>query len=292
VGGIGLEDCDFSNFSIAVVGMGLIGGSYAMALKSIGTKYIAGMDRSLETLDKAIDMKIIDRGYDKPGKFLKDMDIVIVALYPQDTISFIRDNVEYFKPGAIITDTSGIKKLVVEAVDSFLPEDIEFISGHPMAGKEYRGIEYADGSIFKGANYIITPGIRNKKSSIDIIVSMARKFGCKNVEYISPEEHDSIIAYTSQLPHVIATALLMNEHIKDIKPELFVGGSFRDATRVALINSKLWTELFMLNSDELVKRIDEFQSSINRIKKDIKNKDIEDLQTVFEDTISLRKKIN
>jgi len=287
-----LEDCDFSNFSIAVVGMGLIGGSYAMALKSIGTKYIAGMDRSLETLDKAIDMKIIDRGYDKPGKFLKDMDIVIVALYPQDTISFIRDNVEYFKPGAIITDTSGIKKLVVEAVDSFLPEDIEFISGHPMAGKEYRGIEYADGSIFKGANYIITPGIRNKKSSIDIIVSMARKFGCKNVEYISPEEHDSIIAYTSQLPHVIATALLMNEHIKDIKPELFVGGSFRDATRVALINSKLWTELFMLNSDELVKRIDEFQSSINRIKKDIKNKDIEDLQTVFEDTISLRKKIN
>ncbi|MCH3964934.1 MAG: prephenate dehydrogenase [Clostridium sp.] len=287
-----MEDCDFSNFSIAVVGMGLIGGSYAMALKSIGTKYIAGMDRSLETLDKAIDMKIIDRGYDKPGKFLKDMDIVIVALYPQDTISFIRDNVEYFKPGAIITDTSGIKKLVVEAVDSFLPEDIEFISGHPMAGKEYRGIEYADGSIFKGANYIITPGIRNKKSSIDIIVSMARKFGCKNVEYISPEEHDSIIAYTSQLPHVIATALLMNEHIKDIKPELFVGGSFRDATRVALINSKLWTELFMLNSDELVKRIDEFQSSINRIKKDIKNKDIEDLQTVFEDTISLRKKIN
>lgn len=287
-----MEDCDFSNFSIAVVGMGLIGGSYAMALKSIGTKYIAGMDRSLETLDKAIDMKIIDRGYDKPGKFLKDMDIVIVALYPQDTISFIRDNVEYFKPGAIITDTSGIKKLVVEAVDSFLPEDIEFISGHPMAGKEYRGIEYADGSIFKGANYIITPGIRNKKSSIDIIVSMARKFGCKNVEYVSPEEHDSIIAYTSQLPHVIATALLMNEHIKDIKPELFVGGSFRDATRVALINSKLWTELFMLNSDELVKRIDEFQSSINRIKKDIKNKDIEDIQTVFEDTISLRKKIN
>lgn len=287
-----MEDCDFSNFRIAVVGMGLIGGSYAMALKSLNTKYIVGIDRDLKTLNKAIDMEIIDSGYDKPGEFLRNMDIIIVALYPEDTINFIKENIIYFRPGVIITDTSGIKKIVVESVNSFLPDNMEFVSGHPMAGKEYKGIEYADSSIFNGANYIITPSIRNKKSSIDIIASMAKKIGCKNVKCVSPEEHDSIIAYTSQLPHVIATALLMDDDIQKIKPELFVGGSFRDSTRVALINSKLWTELFMLNADKLVERIEQFQKSITRIKQDIKNKDIDDLETVFENTISLRKKIN
>ncbi|WP_446897797.1 prephenate dehydrogenase [Clostridium sp. LBM24168] len=287
-----MEDCDFSNFKIAVVGMGLIGGSYAMALRSLNIKYIVGVDQDPKTLNKAINMGIIDCGYDSPGEFLKDMDIVIVALYPQDTISFIRENVAYFRSGAIITDTSGIKRTVVESVNSFLPGNMEFISGHPMAGKEYKGIEYADSSIFNGANYIITPSIKNKKSSIGIIASMAKKIGCKNVKCISAEEHDSIIAYTSQLPHVIATALLMDDDIQKIKPELFVGGSFRDATRVALINSKLWTELFMLNADKLIERIEKFQESIDRIKQDIKNKDMEDLKTVFKNTIYFRKKIN
>lgn len=287
-----MEDCDFSNFKIAVVGMGLIGGSYAMALKSLNVKYLVGIDKDLRTVDKVSKMNIVDSVYDKAGKFLKDMDIIVVALYPEDTVNFIKENISYFKPGVIITDTSGIKKNVVESINSFLPKNMEFVSGHPMAGKEYKGIEYADSSIFKNANYIITPISRNKKRSIDIISSMARKFGCKNVECISPEEHDNIIAYTSQLPHVIAIALLMDRSINDMRPELFVGGSFRDATRVALINSKLWTELFILNSDKLVARIEQFQNSIEEIKKNIANKDIRGLEKAFNIAISLKKKID
>lgn len=284
-----MEDCDFNNLKIAVVGLGLIGGSYAMALKSLNAKYIVGIDKNLETLDKAVEMNIIDRAYEKPGEFLKDIDFIIIALYPKDTISFIQQNLKYFKSGVLITDTSGIKKIVLQSVESILPDDMEFVSGHPMAGKEYKGIDYADANIFKDANYIITPSSKNKKSSVDFIASMARKLGCKNVEYISADEHDKIIAYTSQLPHVIAAAL-MNANLQEFKPELFVGGSFRDATRVALINSRLWSELFMLNSDKLVDTINGFQKVLDRIKNDVLNKNVEDLETVFEKSNALRKR--
>jgi prephenate dehydrogenase len=286
-----LEDCDFSNFKIAVVGIGLIGGSYAMALRTLKPNYIVGIDKDINTLNKALDMDILDSAYTEPGVFLRDMDMIIISLYPKDTIDFIRENIEYFKPGVLLTDTSGIKKIVLDSVNSFLPSDIEFVGGHPMAGREYKGIEYADASIFKDANYIITPCSRNKKSSIEIISIMARKFGCKNVECISAEEHDNIIAYTSQLPHIIAAAL-MDESIEEMKPELFAGGSFRDATRVALINSKLWTELFMLNSDKLISKIEQFENSLSRIKKDIKDKNTNDLKAVLENSVLLKKKLN
>lgn len=285
-----MDDCDF-NFKIAIVGLGLIGGSYAMALKNLNAKYIVGIDKNQETLNKALHMGIIDSAYDEPGEYLKDIDFIIIALYPKDTINFIKKNIRNFKSGVIITDTSGVKEMVMNCVSSILPRDMQFVGGHPMAGREYKGIEYAEADIFKGANYIITPGKKNTKSSIDFVANMATKFGCKNVEYISPYEHDSIIAYTSQLPHVIATAL-MNQDIEKKHSELFIGGSFRDATRVAFINSKLWTELFTMNSDKLVNEIEKFKESLDRIKKDIENNDTDDLKSIFDNSSVLRKKMN
>ncbi|MBP2032664.1 prephenate dehydrogenase [Clostridium algifaecis] len=285
-----LEDCDF-DFKIAIVGLGLIGASYAMALKKLNAKHIIGIDKNSETLNKALHMGIIDSAYDEPGKYLKDVDFVIIALYPNDTINFIKANIQNFKTNVIITDTSGVKEMVMNSVDSFLPQSMQFIGGHPMAGREYKGIEYADEDIFKGANYIITPSKRNKKSSIDFVANMAMKFGCKNVEYISPHEHDSMIAYTSQLPHAIATAL-MNQNIDKKYFELFIGGSFKDATRVAFINSKLWTELFTMNSDKLIDEIEKFKKSLDRIKDDIENNNTVDLEQFFKNSSTLRKKIN
>lgn len=286
-----MEDCGFGDFNIAIVGVGLIGGSYAMALKNLNTGCIIGVDNNLKTLHKALDMNIIDHGYDKPGEFLKNIDIIIVSLYPKDTVEFIRENMKYFETGVIITDTSGVKKVVVDSVDSFLPETFEFVAGHPMAGREYKGIEYADGSIFKDANYIITPGTKSNRKGIELITLMAQKLGCKNVECISPEEHDRIIAYTSQLPHAIATALL-GSRMENVNSELFVGGSFKDSTRVAMINSKLWTELFVLNSKDLSDGIERFQKVLSRIKNDIDNKNTGDLAEMFEDAMIQAKKIH
>lgn len=286
-----MEDCDF-NISIAVVGMGLIGGSYAMALRELNPKCIIGIDKDEYTLKSALNDGIIDKAYENGGDFLKEAELVIIALYPKDTIAFIKNNLQYFKKGTLITDTSGIKQDIVENVNSFLPEYLEFIPGHPMAGKESSGIKGASKNIFKGANYIITPGEKNTSRGLEKIDKMAKAIGCSNVTYVSPEEHDKIITFTSQLPHIIAVSL-MNLHKKDYKDgmELFTGGSFKDATRVAQINSKLWTELFIMNSDNLIEEIENFQDSMEILKKAIMNKDIKSMKDIFEKSMLKRKEL-
>lgn len=286
-----MEDCDF-NISIAVVGMGLIGGSYAMALRELNPKCIIGIDKDEYTLKSALNDGIIDKAYENGGDFLKEAELVIIALYPKDTIAFIKNNLQYFKKGTLITDTSGIKQDIVENVNSFLPEYLEFIPGHPMAGKESSGIKGASKNIFKGANYIITPGEKNTSRGLEKIDKMAKAIGCSNVTYVSPEEHDKIITFTSQLPHIIAVSL-MNLHKKDYKDgmELFTGGSFKDATRVAQINSKLWTELFIMNSDNLIEEIENFQDSMEILKKAIMNKDTKSMKDIFEKSMLKRKEL-
>ncbi|WP_368488619.1 prephenate dehydrogenase [Clostridium sp. BJN0013] len=286
-----MEDCDF-NINIAVVGMGLIGGSYAMALRDLKPKCIIGIDKDKYALKSALNDGIVDRVYESGGDFLKQMDLVIIALYPKDTIEFIKNNLQYLKKGTLITDTSGIKQNIVESVNSFLPEYLEFIPGHPMAGKESMGIKWASKDIFKGANYIITPGGKNTSRGLQKIDKMARAIGCSNVTYVSPEEHDRIVTFTSQLPHVIAVSL-MNSHREDYKDniELFTGGSFKDATRVAQINSKLWTELFIMNSDNLIEEIESFQRSMEILKKAIMTKDVSTMKCIFEKSMSKRKEL-
>ncbi|APM38166.1 prephenate dehydrogenase [Clostridium kluyveri] len=286
-----MEDCDF-NINIAVIGMGLIGGSYAMALRDLDPKCIIGIDKDKYTLKSALDDGIIDGAYESGGDFLKEIDLIIVALYPKDTIEFIKSNLQYLKKGTLITDTSGIKQDIVDNINSFLPEYLEFIPGHPMAGKESRGIKGASKDIFKGANYIITPGGKNTSRGLQKIDKMARAIGCSNVTYISPKEHDRIITFTSQLPHIIAVSL-MNLHEEDYKGniELFTGGSFKDATRVAQINSKLWTELFIMNSDNLIEEIENFQSSMEILKKAIMSKDISTMRCIFEKSMLKRKEL-
>lgn len=286
-----MEDCDF-NINIAIVGMGLIGGSYAMALGDLNPKCIIGIDKDKCALKSALDDGIICRAYECGGDFLKEMDLVIIALYPKDTIGFVKNNLHYFKEGAIITDTSGIKKNVVESINSFLPQYLEFVPGHPMAGKETEGIKGASKDIFKGANYIITPGEKNTSRGIQKIDKMARLMGCSKVTHISPEEHDRIITFTSQLPHVIAVSLmnLQGKHCAD-NIALFIGGSFRDATRVAQINSKLWTELFIMNSDNIVEEIENFQNSMELLKEAIVSEDISAMKCIFEKSLLKRREL-
>lgn len=285
-----MVESDFKNLTIAIVGLGLIGGSLAMALKKLNPIEICGIDMDEETLKRALEDGIINRGCKVPEKILKDADLVIIALYPEDTVDFIKRNVSNFKKNAIITDTCGIKKVIIDKVHSFLPKDIDFIGGHPMAGKETKGLQSADINIFKDANYIITPVENNKFENIEVIKKMAEGIGCKNIVSISPTDHDSIISFTSQLPHVIAVSLINSNSIDDYLG-MFTGGSFKDTTRIAMINSMLWCQLFMLNNENLINEIEKFEGSIKAIKNAIKYQDKRTLEDIFNSAALNKRKL-
>ena len=287
-----MEDSDFSDFNvnIAIVGLGMIGGSYAMALRKLKPSQIFGIDMDEIVLEQAVKNGIIDRGYKDGEGILKEADLVIIALYPRESVDFLKSNVRNFKKNAIITDTCGIKTGILEEVDSFLPKDIDFIGGHPMAGKETKGFQAASQDIFKDANYIITPVEGNKKENIELIKKMAIAIGCKNVVSIDPEEHDRIISFTSQLPHVIAVSL-MNSSASEENIGMFAGGSFKDATRVAAINPILWSQLFTLNSENLIDEIERFEENIKKIKKAIMSEDKNTLDDIFNSASLNRRKM-
>jgi prephenate dehydrogenase len=281
---------DFRGLNIAVVGLGLIGGSYAMALRDIKPSNIFGIDHDHNTISKAKEAGVIDNSTSDTDFILKKSDIVIIALYPKDTVDFIRNNLKSFKKGAIITDATGIKDNILKEINDCLRQDLDFIGGHPMAGKAESGFSHADKAIFQGANYILTPTEKNKKENISLISNMAIKIGFSNVILLSPEEHDKVITLTSHLPHIVAVALMNSTgDTKDI-PKL-VGGSFKDATRVAAMNSNLWCELLLSNGSNISTVIDIFQESLFALKKAIINKEEIILKAMFESAYMKRKEI-
>lgn len=280
---LGLED-----FNITIVGLGLIGGSFAMALKELKPKSLWAVDINKNSLNRAESMGIIDKGYTEAEIPLKESDIVIIAIYPKLIPKYIKDNINNFKKGVIITDVGGIKNELIKEVNSFIPDTIDFIGGHPMAGKEEKGLEFASKDIFRGANYIITPVEKNKAENIEILSNIARKMGCKNVIKISPQKHDEIIAFTSHLTHVIAVSIVNSDNL-GVDTSSFTGGSFRDATRVAAINCDLWVELLTSNSENIVNRLEVFEQNIRSIKEAIKDNNTSFLKEEFEKAYSKRK---
>lgn len=283
-------DFNLSGLNITIVGLGLVGGSFAKALKPLKPKNIWAVDIDRGTLDRGVELSIIDRGYLKPKEALKDADIVIICLYPTLVKDFIIDNRDNFKKGAIITDVTGVKTTLIEDINSILPENVDFVFGHPMAGREKKGIEYSSAEVFKGANYIIIPNPRNKAESIEIVKWIAKNIGFKNIIEISPQKHDEVIAFTSQLPHVLAVALVNSDDL-NIETGSFVGDSYRELTRIAQINSELWTELFIENKENLLQKIGVFEESIKRIKKGILEEDRDLLKAEFISSSERRKKL-
>lgn len=281
---------DFSDFSITVVGLGLIGGSYAKALRQLNPKKLWAIDINGEVLKEAERLNVIDQGFLVPEYPLKHSDIVIMAIYPLKTISFIKDHMSLFKTGAVITDTAGIKKDILKEIIPILREDIDFIGGHPMAGKEISGFNAASQDLFKRASYIITPVARNNVKNVEKISALVREIGCENIVLLNPEEHDEIIAYTSQLPHVIAVSL-MNSAENAIDVPKLVAGSFKDATRVASINDELWSELLMSNRENIIHTIEKFEENIKTLKDAIMKKDENYLISKFIDAKAKRKGI-
>ncbi len=267
---------------ILIVGLGLIGGSYAKGLIKKGYE-VYGIDTNKETRDFALKNKIVTAVSDNPLSFINDVDVLILGLYPNDIIDFLNKYSPYFSNDLIITDVCGIKTSFVYKVNDVLKHG-EYISHHPMAGREKIGITYADEKIFKGANFLVTP-INNSKRAIDTIMQIGKDLEFGKFFIMTPEHHDQMIAFTSQLTHAIAVSLVNSDHNLDTKN--YIGDSYRDLTRIAMINENLWSELFMENKSYLLAQIAEFEAELNLLKDALANNNSNQLKELF---INSRKK--
>ena len=253
--------------NIAIIGLGVIGGSFALALKKQKEipVHLMGIDHDSKTLDRALEEGAIDYGETRNQSILQKADLVIITLYPSDVVDFVKTHRNDFKAGAILTDTTGIKGDLVDQILPVLPEGIDFIFGHPMAGKESQGFNYADGDIFQNANYLITPVESNKQENIDLLTRIFKTLGFKRVSEVDPQTHDEMIAFVSQLCHIIAVSLI-NSDVPERNTADFVGDTYRELTRIAKINAPLWNELFLYNKKELLTVMKNFENQFNQLK--------------------------
>ena len=275
--------------TVTVAGLGVIGASFAEGLKKAGAAKVYGIDNNLETLKKAKESGIVDEAFENGEIPLPESDLVIISLYPELLKTFILENNKNFKKNSIITDVTGIKEKVLREVKPELREDVDFILGHPMAGREKRGIDYADSGVFRNANYILIKS-DNKEENVNLMKEIIEKLGFKNINFLDAGEHDEIIAFTSQLTHAIAVSLINSDDNK-YDTNKFIGDSYRDLTRIAKINEDLWAELFLGNKDNLLFMIDKFEKKLDILKEAVKSEDIETLKKEFRESSRRREQI-
>ena len=274
------------NIDILIVGLGLIGGSYAKGFRKKGYK-VSAIDVNEQSIRFAIENGIIHKGSSKIDEnLISSADLVIFALYPHVFLDWIKTNQHLFKQGAVITDVTGVKSCIVYEIQSVLRKDIEFVSAHPMAGKEVYGVENADDSIFKGANYIVVPTDANTFNAIEMCKAVGETLGFARISSLPPKAHDEMIGFVSQLTHCIAICLMTcskSEHLVD-----YTGDSFRDLTRIARINENMWSELFMLNKEALLSQMETFMSEFNSFYELLKNDEVENMKEKMKQSTARR----
>ncbi len=273
-----------------IVGLGLMGGSYAKALTKAGYT-VNAITLEQESIDYAIENKIINKGTTKiDEELIESADIIVFALYPHVFTEWIATNQRFLKPGALITDVTGVKSGLVEQIQSVLRDDVEFIAAHPMAGREVYGVQNSDEKIFKNANYIVVPTDKNSKVAIEICKELGNVLGFSQISCLTPDKHDEMIAFLSQLTHCIAICLMTSN--RDDNLALYTGDSFRDLTRIANINENMWSELFLLNKDKLVQMMELFRNDFDLLMEYIKNEDVESIKEMMRVSTQRRKLFN
>ena len=264
---------------ILIVGLGLLGGSYARILKRFGF-HISAITKEQSSIDYALRESIIDEGSTElDEKLIGEADIVIFALYPHIFVEWIEKNQHLLKSGALITDVTGVKCSIVYKVQEMLRSDVEFIAAHPMAGREVSGVENSTDKMFAGANYIVTPTDKNTPEAIATCMELGRLLGFSNVTTLSPEEHDEMIGFLSQLTHCIAITLMTCNDKENM--EKFTGDSFRDLTRIARINDLMWSELFVENKAALLEQMNLFMKKFNELKSMLETEDIDGMRKMM-----------
>lgn len=270
-----------------IVGLGLLGGSYAQGLKKKGFA-VSALDINPDSIAYARQQGWIDSGavgFDP--KLVSAADVVIFGLYPQALLDWIETYQDSFAPGTLITDVTGVKVQIVTRIQEILRPDVEFIGSHPMAGREVSGVRYADCSMFYPANFIITPTAKNTEGAVNFIRELGALLEFHHIAVLSCEEHDRMIGFLSQLTHVIAVTLMNtsdNTHLVD-----YTGDSFRDLTRIAKINESLWTELFLMNKENLVREIHEFSAELDHFREVLEHEDTEEMKRLFRQSTARRK---
>ncbi len=238
---------------IAIVGLGLIGGSLAKAIKKNTTHTCLGLDINSEAVSSALEQEAIDG--EITADRLSTCDLAIISLHPLQTISFILENKEHFKKGGIVIDTCGVKGAIVDAVAQPLAQaGVNFLGCHPMAGREFSGFAYSVDNLFEKASFIMTPTETTAQEVIKTVSDFAYETGFSKVVISNTAEHDEIIAYTSQLAHIVSSSYVKSPSL--MRQAGFSAGSFKDLTRVAKLNEDMWTPLFLMNKDALVSEID------------------------------------
>jgi hypothetical protein len=272
---------------ILIVGLGLIGGSYAQGLSARGCE-VGAIDKKQSSIDFALKHGFIKHGKTEADpEYIKKFDLVVFALYPHVFIGWIKENQQYLKSGALLTDVTGVKGGVVEQVQGLLRSDIEFIGAHPMAGREVSGVEHADAKIFRGANYIVTPTEKNTKEAVETCKQLGRALGFKMISELSTEKHDEMIGFLSQMTHCIAVSLMVCKDAAEMAE--YTGDSFRDLTRIAKINDEMWSELFLMNKRELLSQMELFETQFDKLKKSIENDDRETMRAMMKLSTERRK---
>ena len=263
---------------IAVIGLGIIGGSFCKAIKKHTAHTVIGINRTHSVAEQAKN----DGSIDVIGtvESLGEADIIFLCMYPQACVDFIKENGKFIKKGALVTDSSGIKSAICPQLYELSQEfGFVFVGSHPMAGKEKNGYGVSEAELYKGASFIITPCGADEKY-VNTLADLALSIGFGKIKITTPEEHDRMIAFTSQLPHVLACSYVLSPGCPNHNG--FSAGSYRDVSRVANINSKLWSELFLENREPLITELDILIENITRIKDAIKDNDRETLADLLE----------
>ena len=275
------------NTKILILGLGLMGGSYAESLTSHGFE-VGAVARRQETIDYALREGIIKHGRAEINpEYIGQFDLLVFAMYPHAFVEWIEKYQQYIKPNALITDVTGVKCSIIYKIQNMQRPDLEYIGAHPMAGRECSGVEYARMEIFEGANYFVTPTDKNTPEAIETCKELGRIMGFRMIAELTPEKHDEMIGFLSQLAHCIAVSLMVckdSHHLVD-----YTGDSFRDLTRIAKINDEMWSELFLLNRDELVRQMDLFSEKFELMRNSIANGDRETIRRMMRLSTERRK---
>lgn len=273
--------------NIAVIGLGLIGGSFCKAIKKNTFHHVFGIDNNKETIKKALECGAIDEeiGVER----LNEANLTIICLYPEAIVDFVKENAGHFKKGSIVIDSCGVKEYIVNECTPVLDEKgIIFVGTHPMAGREFSGFDYSMDDLFDGASFIITPSENTPEIAVDLLQTLAGSIKFGKAVVSTPKKHDEVIAYTSQLAHVVSNAYVKSPVM--LNYDGFSAGSFQDLTRVAKLNEYMWSSLFMCNKEALLRELDCILNSITEYRDALIDNDKERLISILRDGRVLKEK--
>ena len=266
--------------NVGIVGLGLIGGSLAKTIKLHTPYTVYGTDKNADTMRRAFLMEAIDG--ELTAETLPQCDVVLICLYPQGIIDYVTTHAADFKPDSLVIDCGGVKQVICDALFPVSQRYAwHFIGGHPMAGVERWGFDSSFGMLFNNASMILTPDGGTDIALLHEIKNMFLSIGFGSITVVSPEQHDRIIAYTSQLAHVVASAYIKSPTA--LEHTGMSAGSYKDMTRVASLNSKMWSELFLENSDNLLNEIDNIINNLKEYRDAIAANDRAELENLLED---------